>query len=101
MVHYRGKHSADGKVPCQQEAHSISATPSGELVFLMTTLTSRVAQTVKDFPTMWKTWVQSLGWEDFMEKEMAAHSIILAWKIPWMAEPGRLLSTGSQRVRHN
>ena len=56
----------------------------------MTTLTSRVAQTVKDFPTMWKTWVQSLGWEDFMEKGMAVHSSIPAWRIPWTEEPGGL-----------
>ena len=45
--------------------------------------------------------VRSLGWEDPLEKEMTAHSSILAWKIPWMAEPGRLLSMGSQRVRHD
>ena len=45
--------------------------------------------------------VRSLGWEDPLEKEMAAHSSILAWKIPWMAEPGRLLSMGSQRVGNN
>ena len=45
--------------------------------------------------------VRSLGWEDPLEKEMAAHSSILAWKIPRMAEPGRLLSMGSQRVGHN
>ena len=63
--------------------------PLGSWFFLMTTLTSRVAQTVKDFPTMRETGVQSLGWEDFLEKEMATHSSILAWKIPWMEEPGR------------
>ena len=45
--------------------------------------------------------VRSLGWEDPLEKEMTAHSSILAWKIPWMAEPGRLLSMGSQRVGNN
>ena len=49
---------------------------------------SLVAQTVKCLPTMRETWVQSLGWEDLLEKEMAAHSNILAWKIPWMEEPG-------------
>ena len=48
-----------------------------------------------------ETQVRSLGWEDPLEKEMAAHSSILAWKIPWMAEPGALLSMGSQRVRHD
>ena len=50
---------------------------------------------------MQETWVPSLGWEDPLEKEMAAHSSTLAWKIPWMVEPGRLLSMGSQRVGHN
>ena len=50
---------------------------------------------------MQETRVQSLGWEDPLEKEMAAHSNILAWKIPWIAEPGRLPSMGSQRVRHD
>ena len=50
---------------------------------------------------MWETWVRSLGWEDPLEKEMAAHSSILAWKIPWTEEPGRLQSMGSQRVRQD
>ena len=49
-----------------------------------------VAQTVKHLPTMWETWVQSLGWEDLLEKEMATHSSILDWKISWTEEPGRL-----------
>ena len=62
------------------------------------TRTSLVAQTIKRLPTMRKTWVQSLGWEDLLEKAMATHSSILAWKIPWMGEPGRLQSMGSQRV---
>ena len=58
---------------------------------------SLVAQTVKHLPTMRQTWVQSLGWDDLLEKEMATHSIH-AWKIPWMEEPGGLQSMGSQRV---
>ena len=49
-----------------------------------------VAQRVKRLPAMQETWVQSLGWEDLLEKGMATHSSILAWKIPWMEEPGRL-----------
>ena len=49
---------------------------------------------VKHLPTMQETWVQSLGWEDLLEKEMATHSSILAWKIPWMEEFGRLQSMG-------
>ena len=56
-----------------------------------------VAQTVKNLPAMQKNQVQSLGWEDPLEKEMAPHSSILAWKIPWMEETGRLQSMGSQR----
>ena len=63
--------------------------------------TSLVAQMVKRLPTMRETRVQSLLWEDPLEKEMAPHSSILAWKIPWMEEPGRLQSMGSQRVGHN
>ena len=59
--------------------------------------TSLVAQTVKRLPTMQETWVQSLGQEDSLEKEMATHSSTLAWKIPWTEEPGRLQSVGSQR----
>ena len=62
---------------------------------------SLVAQTVKCLSVMQETRVQSLGWEGPLEKEMAAHSSILAWKIPWTAEPGRLPSVGSQRVGHN
>ena len=60
-----------------------------------------VAQTVMRLSAMQETRVRSLGWEDPLEKEMAAHSNILAWKIPWTAEPGRLPSMGSQRVRHD
>ena len=60
-----------------------------------------MAQTVKRLPTMRKTRVQSLGQEDLLEKEMATHSSILAWKIPRMEESSRLQSMGSQRVRHN
>ena len=52
---------------------------------------------LKNLPTMQETRVRSLGWEDPLEKEMAAHSSILAWKIPWTTEPGRLPSMGSQR----
>ena len=55
---------------------------------------------VKRLPPMRGTWVQSLGREDLLEKEMATHSGILAWKIPWTEEPGRLQFMGSQRVRH-
>ena len=60
-----------------------------------------VAQMVKRLPTMQETQVQSLGWDDFLEKEMATHSSILAWKIPWREDPGGLQSIRSQRVGHN
>ena len=60
-----------------------------------------MAQTVKHLPAMRETWVQSLGQEDILEKEMATHSSTLAWKTPWMEEPGRLQSMGSQRVGHD
>ena len=53
-------------------------------------------KTVKHLPAVWETWVQSLGWEDSLEKEMATHSSTLAWKIPWTEEPGGLQSMGSQ-----
>ena len=56
---------------------------------------------VKCLPAVWETQVQSLGWEDPLEKEMATHSSILAWRSPWTEEPGRLQSTGSQRVGHD
>ena len=60
-----------------------------------------VAQTVKRLSTMRETQVQSLGWEDPLEKEMAIHSSTIAWKIPWTEEPGRLQPMGSQRVGHD
>ena len=63
--------------------------------------TSLVAQMAKHPSTMWETRVQSLGLEDLLEKEMATHSSVLAWKIPWMEEPGRLQSMGLQRVGYD
>ena len=62
---------------------------------------SLVAQTIKNSPAMWETWVWSLTWEDPLEKEMATHSSILVWRIPWTEEPGGLQSMGSRRVGHN
>ena len=59
---------------------------------------SLMAQMVKNLPAMQETWVLPLGWEDTLEKEMAARSSIPAWRIPWTEEPGRLQSIGSQRV---
>ena len=60
-----------------------------------------VAQSGKNLLAVQETWVRSLGWEDTLEKEMATHSSILAWKISRTKEPGRLPSMGSQRVRHD
>ena len=60
-----------------------------------------MAQLVKKLPVMQKTWVQSLGREDLLEKGMATHSSILAWEISWTEDPDSLQSRGSQRVRYN
>ena len=59
---------------------------------------SLVAQPVKNLPAILETWVQSLGWEDSLEKGKATHSSILAWRIPWTEEPGRLQSMGLQEL---
>ena len=60
-----------------------------------------MAQMVNNLPAGQETWVQSPGWEDPLEEGMATHSSILAWRIPWTEEPGRLQPMGSQRVRHD
>ena len=60
-----------------------------------------VAQTVKNLPAIRETQVRSLGWEDPLEKEIASHSSILSWRIPWTEEPGGLQSIGLQKVRHD
>ena len=62
---------------------------------------SLMAEMVKNLPAMQETWARSLGWDDPLEKEMAIHSGILAWRIPWTEEPGGLQSVGLQRVRHD
>ena len=59
---------------------------------------SLVAKVVNNLPAMQDTWVPFLGWEDPLEKGMATHSSIFAWRIPWTEEPGKLQSMGSQRV---
>ena len=64
-------------------------------------MTSLVAQMVKNMPAVQETWVQSLGQKDSLEKEMATHSSILAWRIPWTEEPRGLQSMGFQRVGHD
>jgi len=72
-----------------------------EFNYVFSVEASLVAQMIKNLPAMQETWVRSLGWEDLLEKGMATHSSILAWRIPWTEEPDRLQSTGSQRVGHN
>jgi len=62
---------------------------------------SLVTQRIRNLPAMQETWIRFLVWEDPLEKGMATHSSILAWRIPWTEEPCRLQSCGSQRVRHN
>ena len=83
----------------QRVGHNWATSLSASLI--LEAASGVLAQPVKRLSEMQATWVRSLGLEDPLEKEMAAHSSILAWKIPWMAEPGRLLSMGSQRVRHD
>ena len=73
----------------------------GSLSMVLSGKTSLVAQMVKHLPTVRETRVQSLGWEDLLQKEMATHSSILAWKTPWIEKPGRLQFVGSQRVGHD
>ena len=80
------------------QARSTWAEPMGRDYRLPIQRASLVAQSVKCLPAMWETWVRSPDQEDPLEKEMATHSSTLAWKIPWMEEPGRLQSMGSQIV---
>ena len=68
--------------------------------FIRALISSLVSQVVKNLPAKQETWVRSLTWEDSLEKGMATHSSILAWRIPWTEDPGRLLSIGLQRVGH-
>ena len=76
---------SDIEIHSTWETHSEFTLPRNTWAFL-------VDQKVKNLPTMWETWVQSLGQEDLLEKGMATHSSILAWRIPWTQEPGRLQS---------
>ena len=71
-----------GKIPWRREKHKASL----------------IAQSVKNLPAIQETWVQSLGWENLLEKGLATHSSILAWTIPWTEKPGGLQPKGSQRL---
>ena len=90
---------ANSKQSNRNKVQYIDLAHNGKKKKLFTT--SLVVQTVKRLSIRWETWVQSLGREDPLENEMAIHSSIIAWKIPWTEEPGRLQSMGSQRVGHN
>ena len=70
-------------------------------IYICSYVLAPMAQRLKRLPPMRETWVRSLGWEDPMAKEMETHSSILAWRIPWTEKPGRLQSTGSQKVGHD
>ena len=80
---------------------SISITLTDLIYYLHYFWASLIDHSVKNLPAVQETWIPSLGWEDPLEKEMATHSGILAWKIPRTEEPGGLQSMGSQRVRHD
>ena len=81
-------------------SHSLHS-PLANILSSLTSLPKLVAQMVKSLLTMLKTWVQSPGWEDPLEKEMATHSSVLTWEIPGIEEPGGLQSLGLQRITHN
>ena len=89
------------------EADTLACEPQGSLilVLILNTLSlkkiSLLAQRLKRLPPMRETWVRSLGREDPLEKEMATHSSILAWRIPWTEEPSRLQSMGLQRAKYD
>ena len=85
-----------GQWPAEVPPHCISFISVSYRIWA-----SLVAQRLKRLPPMQETQVRSLGREDPLEKEMVTHSSILAWRIPWMEKPGRLQSTGSQRVGHD
>ena len=81
--------------------HIISCEIIEYFIYSSITSASLVAQMVKCLPAMQETQVRSLGWEDPLKKEMATYSSTLAWKIPWVKEPGRLQPMRSQRVGHD
>ena len=90
---------------CPALRDSLPAEPQGKPISTpqssMSNFAFLVVQMIKNLPAMQETWVRSLGWEDLLEKGMATHSSILAWRISWTEEPDRLQSMGSQRVGHN
>ena len=95
------KITADGDCSHEMKRRLLGRKAMTHLDSILESRAITVAQWLKCLPTMWDTRVRSLGWEDTLEKEMATHSSILAWRIPWREEPGRLQSMGSQRVGHD
>ena len=92
----------DHSVSCLVLVYVCPLCPSSSgLEYLGDLIPSCELRRIKRLPAMQETRVRSLGWEDPLEKEMATHSSILAWRIPWTEEPGRLQSTGLQRVGHD
>ena len=87
--HLWGRTESDTTEATQQQRQHTSPRPS------------LVAQTIQNLPEMQDTWVQSLGWEDLLKKEMATHSGVLAWRIPWIEESGGLQSLRSGKVGHD
>ena len=89
------------RTPHNPNARGLGSICGQGTISHMPSWASLVAQSVKNLPVMQETWVRSLGQNVPLEKEMATHSSILAWRIPWVEEPGRLQSIGLQRVGHN
>ena len=94
-------HLFDLAIPRTQEFSAAPQFKSINSVVLSLHWASLVAQRVKCFPAVWETQVWSLDWEDPLEKEKATYFSIFDWRIPWTEKPGRLQSTGSQRVGHD
>ena len=88
-------------VVCRELWPLILQAPLNWVLISSVLTTTVVTQMAKNLPTVWETWVRSLGWEDSLEKGMAIHSSILAWRIPWTGELAGLQFTGCQRLGHN
>ena len=96
---FHGRRSLAGSIPWGLKELNTTEQLTFHFTFLIYGFP--VAQTVKRLSTMWETQVRSLGWEDPLGKGMATHASVLAWRIPWTEEPGRLQSMELQRLRHN
>ena len=92
-------HTADAVASCKIPILETQVQFPGGIGHVLPSLL--VPMVKKNLPAMWETWIQPLDWEDLLEKGMATHSSILVWEVPWTEKPGRLQSTGLQRVRHN